>query len=131
MAESGTKIEDNTAEKRVEERVKKEKNRLKRIYKEMPKDRLSVAQGLIEQAARMKISLDDLWKDICENGDTELFSQSEKTEPYERERPAARLFNSRNREYANIIKQLDSMLPQKAIEPKKEDEFTAFLSRRA
>lgn len=36
-----------------EERVKKEINRLKRIYKEMPKDTLMVVEGLIVEAKRL------------------------------------------------------------------------------
>jgi len=35
-----------------------------------------------------------------------MFTQSEKTEPYERERPVARLYNTMNANYQKIIKQL-------------------------
>lgn len=52
-----------------------------------------------------------LWEDIQEKGETELFSQSEKTEPYERERPSARLFTSTDKNYQAIIKQLNELTP--------------------
>jgi hypothetical protein len=55
--------------------------------------------------------LDDAWKDICEKGDVELFSQSPDTDPYERQRPVAQLYNTRDKNYQTIIKQLCDRLP--------------------
>ena len=40
-----------------------------------------------------------------------MFSQSEKTEPYERERPQARIFTATDKNYQAIIKQLNEMTP--------------------
>ena len=51
---------------------------------------MKVVEGLIIQAARLRVLLNEMWMDISENGDYEMFSQSDKTEPYERERPVAR-----------------------------------------
>ena len=91
--------------------VKAEISRLKRIYKDLPKNQYEVAMGLIIQAARLRARLDELWEDIQENGETELFSQSANTAPYERERPAARLFTSTDKNYQSIIKQLNELTP--------------------
>lgn len=85
--------------------------RLRRIYKELPPNEFAVAQGLIVQAARLRVRLNKLWKDIQEKGETEMFSQSDKTEPYERERPVARLFTSTDKNYQAIIKQLNELTP--------------------
>ena len=90
---------------------KSEITRLTKIYKDLPPNQFAVAQGLIVQAARLRVRLDQLWKDIQENGETEPFSQSEKTDPYERERPAARLFTATDKNYQAIIKQLNEMTP--------------------
>lgn len=94
-----------------EERVSKEQKRLLKVFKNIPKDKKTVVDGLIWQAARLRIMLDDMWGDIKTNGDTEQFSQSEKTDPYERERPVARLYNTRDKNYQTIIKQLVDLLP--------------------
>lgn len=94
-----------------EKKVSKEKNRLKRLFKEIPESRMRAVEGLIIQAARLRVLLDENWNDIAENGDYEHFTQSEKTEPYERERPVARLYNTRDKTYQGIIKQLTEMLP--------------------
>lgn len=98
--------------KQHEARVKKEKQRLDKIFKSIPDDKKRVAQGLIVQAARIRILLDDAWLDIQEKGDYELFTQSENAPPYERERPIAKLFNSRDAAYQKIIMQLSKLLPE-------------------
>ena len=97
-------------------RVKKEYDRLKELFKDLPTDTLKVVDGLIVQAARARVNLDDNWEDICENGDYELFTQSDKTEPYERERPVARLYNTRDQSYQRIIRQLTDLLPEEEQE---------------
>lgn len=98
--------------KQHEDRVKKEKQRLDKIFKSIPDDKKRVAQGLIVQAARMRILLDDAWVDIQEKGDYELFTQSENAPLYERERPIAKIFNSRDAAYQKIIMQLSKLLPE-------------------
>ncbi|HDR6300259.1 TPA: hypothetical protein QCU59_004048 [Bacillus cereus] len=92
--------------------VNKEKNRLKRLFKDIPPSKLKVVEGLIIQAARLRVLLNEMWMDISENGDYEMFSQSDKTEPYERERPVARLYNTRDQSYQRVIKQLTDLLPE-------------------
>ena len=92
--------------------------RLTEIYKDLPPNEFAVAQGLIEQAARLRVRLDRLWKDLQKNGETELFSQSEKTQPYERERPSARLFTATDKNYQSIIKQLNELTPPSVAKSK-------------
>ena len=59
--------------------------RLTEIYKGLPPKQFALAQGLIAEAARLRVRLDKLWTDLMENGEVEMFSQSENTDPYERE----------------------------------------------
>ena len=92
--------------------VEEEIARLEEIYADIPENKKVLIDGLIEQAARLRVSLTLLWQDICEKGDVEQFTQSDKTAPYERERPAARLFNARDKNYQSIIKQLNELLPE-------------------
>ena len=102
-------------EEKLKERnalVKKEYNRLNRIFKDIPKEKKNVVTGLITQAARLKILLDEMWIDITENGDYELFTQSEKMPEYERERPVAKLYNARDSSYHRVIRQLADLLPE-------------------
>ncbi|PFJ51310.1 hypothetical protein COI99_16290 [Bacillus cereus] len=97
-----------------EAQVNKEKNRLRGLFKDIPHSKLKVVEGLIVQAARLRILLNEMWVDISENGDYEMFSQSDKTDPYERERPVARLYNTRDQSYQRIIKQLTDLIPEES-----------------
>lgn len=90
--------------------VKKEKNRLNRLFKDIPKKKKKAVEGLVIQAARLRVLLDEMWIDISENGDYELFSQSDKQAPYERERPVAKLYNARDASYQRVMKQLTDLI---------------------
>ena len=60
-----------------------------------------------------------------------MFSQSEKTEPYERERPVARLYNTMNKNYQSIIKQMsDLIVVQKSEISNNDDGFDKFVGDR-
>ena len=90
---------------------KSEITRLSSIYKGLPPNQMKVVEGLIVEAARLRVRLDYLWRDLQENGETESFTQSEKTEPYERERPQSRTYTATNKSYQAIIKQLSDLCP--------------------
>lgn len=111
-----------------EERIKKEERKLKRLYKDIPKDTKTLIDGLIQRAAYMRITLEDYEADIDKNGYVELFTQSEKTEPYERERPVVRLYNTMNKNYQSIIKQLSDLLP-KGDPNSKKDPLLEFIKK--
>jgi hypothetical protein len=113
-----------------DERISKEVKRLNRIYKDIDKDKKAIIDGLINRAAYMRIALEDWEKDIIENGITEMFTQSEKTDPYERERPVARLYNTMNKNYQSIIKQLSDLLPKEEKVGEEDDGFQDFINSR-
>lgn len=102
---------------------KTEIKRLMKVYEGLPPKQLAIAQGLIIQAARLRVNLDKLAKDIAENGLTELFQQSAKVEPYNKTRPEAELFVKLDKNYQSIIRQLNVMI-QNDTEP--EDDFMQF-----
>ena len=101
--------------------VTKEEKRLLEIYKELPNEKLKVAQGLIKQAARNRVMLNYMWEDIQDNGEYDLFQQSQNVPAYERERPVARLYNTRDQSYQRAIKQLTDLLHKEA-KPVETDE---------
>jgi len=109
-----------------EKRIFEEKKKLKNIFKDFENDKKILINGLIERAAYMLVTLEDYEKDIDENGYIELFSQSDKLEPYERERPVIRLYNTMNKNYLSIIRQLRDLLPKDETE--KTDELLEFIS---
>lgn len=113
-----------------DERVKKEINRLRKLYKDLPQDTLHMVEGLIVEAADLRIRLEDIRKDLDENGYDEMFSQSPNQEPYERERPQARRYVALNKNYQSIMKQLGDYLPKQQTPKEQDDGFDEFLSRR-
>jgi len=120
------------AEKSQEARIKAEKNRLTKIYKNIESTKKQVALGLIENAAKQRIMVEDLWKDLQENGYTELFKQSDKFPPYERKRPAAELYGTTSAQYGKTLKQLTDLLPKENAAAKAEacDGFDDFVISR-
>src|SRR5699024_12851315 len=102
----------------MENRVEQEHNRLKNLFKHIPKNQLDGAEGLITQAARLRILLDYNWKDILENGEYEKFSQSRDQVPYDRKRPIVENYDNRDKTYQSIIQQLTELLPRKTTDRK-------------
>jgi hypothetical protein len=110
-------------------RIDTERERLSLLFTSIPDKKRQLVDGLIHRAAYMRITLEDYEKDLDEFGYVESFTQSEKTEPYERERPVARLYNTMNKNYQSIIKQLTELLPQESAKSD-DDDFDRFVSER-
>lgn len=91
---------------------KSETKRLEEIFQVLPPKKYQVAQGLIVQAARHRVRLDYLWRDIQENGETEEFRQSDKTEPYQRKRPVAEIYTATDTNYQKIMAKLLDLVPE-------------------
>jgi len=100
-----------------EGKIKKEINRIKKLYRDFNKDKARVLEGLIKEAAFMKVELEELRNDLLITGLTELFVQGEQC--FNRERPESKLYTSFIQRYSQVMKQLIEMLP---AEEKKEEE---------
>lgn len=110
-----------------DERIQNEIKRLSKIFTGIDNKSKAVIDGLVKRAAYMRVTLEDYELDLDTNGYIELFTQSEKTDPYERERPVARLYNSMNKNYQSIMKQLADFVEKEP--PKTEtDKFDEFLN---
>lgn len=92
-------------------RIKRENERLRARYADLPEESMEILDGLIDRAAFLRPTLDDLEEDININGTTESFSQGDQ-EPYQRERPVVRQYNALLKNYQTIIKQLDDVQPR-------------------
>ena len=110
-------------------RIKSETKRLNSIYKKIDKKNKSIIEGLVQRAAYMRITLEDYETDLDIGGYVELFSQSDNQTPYERERPVARLYNTMNKNYQSIIKQLSDLVPKQTTAVK-DDGFNSFINER-
>lgn len=75
---------------------------------------LQACLGLVDQAANLRVVLEDLAEDIRLNGTTELFCQSDKQEPYTRERPQSAIYSKQLTVYTKVVRQLTELLPKSA-----------------
>ena len=114
----------------LEKKISNEVVRLSKNYAEIDGKTRSIIRGLIQRAAFMRVSLEELEDDLNENGFTDWFSQGDQ-EPYQRKRPSAELYNTLNANYQKIIKQLTDLLPKEPLESKDGgDGFDEFVGGR-
>lgn len=108
--------------------ITEEKNKLERIFADLPEDKKQIIGGLVEQAAFLRISVRDLQNDINEHGYSTASPQGVK------KRPEADLHTSWIKNYQSVIKQLEDISGKNvaeaidAAEAKKNAEFEEFLA---
>lgn len=90
-------------------RQKKEQNRIKKIYKNLPKEQLEIAKKLIERAAYMLVSLEDMEAKINEDGLVVEMPQG--AYKIERAHPLLQPYNAMVKNYNATIKQLSELSP--------------------
>ena len=104
--------------------VKKERNRLKKLYKELPANQYKLVEKLIDNASFIAVQLKLMQDDIKENGIKEFYMNGKGQFGY-KESVASKTFNVSIKNYMNIIKQLNDMLP-KEKQISEDDEFDRF-----
>ena len=107
-----------------EEKIKKEINRLKRIYKDIEVNRKQTIEGLISEAAYMRVTLEELRNTIDTEGVIDIMPQGDYS--IKREHPAMRIYNTTIQRYTSITKQLTDLLP-KEIQKEVDDGFNNFI----
>lgn len=91
-------------------RIKKEKARLAKIYACLPENKLAIITPLIENAAFMKITLDDLQESINTNGCSEEYKNGENQ--YGKKAAAdLQAYNQLIKNYNKVSERLESLLP--------------------
>ncbi|APM39407.1 hypothetical protein [Clostridium kluyveri] len=110
-----------------EDRIKKEINRLKKLYKDMAENTMKKVISLIENAAFMTVTLEDLQDAINKNGTISEYKNGE-NQYGTKKSPEVEVYNTMIKNHMGIIKQLTDLMPEKPA-PKKEDEFIKILKR--
>ena len=105
-------------------KITKETNKLKKLFKELPENKKKMAEKLIENASFMSITLDELKEDIKIYGVKETYVNGKEQFGF-KESIESKTYNTMVKNYMNIIKQLNDMLPEdKKIN--EDDEFERF-----
>lgn len=106
------------------QKIRKETNKLKKLFKELPNNKKKMAEKLIENASFMSITLDELKEDIKLYGVKETYVNGKDQFGF-KESIESKTYNTMVKKYMNIIKQLNDMLPaEKQVDI--DDEFERF-----
>lgn len=112
-----------------DERVKKEMRRLKRIYKDMDPDVKKATQSLIENAAFMVVTLEDLQETINREGVISEY-QNGANQWGTKKSPEVEIYNTMIKNHMAIIRQLTDLLPKDTEVVEEDDGFNEFISSR-
>ncbi len=106
------------------QKIRKETNKLKKLFKELPNNKKKMAEKLIENASFMSITLDELKEDIKLYGVKETYVNGKDQFGF-KESIESKTYNTMVKNYMNIMKQLNDMLPEeKKVDI--DDEFERF-----
>ncbi|TCO69511.1 hypothetical protein [Marinisporobacter balticus] len=115
MQKPNNNLRENTVKVLKEKEIKSEIARVKKLYKKLPKEKTKVLEGLINEAAFMKITLQELRENILEKGTTELFEQGE--QKFIRKNPMVEIYTTMISRYSNVMKQLIDLFPEEEKKP--------------
>ena len=104
-----------------EQKIKKEIARLKRVFKDLDKNKLQTVESLIKNAAFMAVSLEELQEIINAEGYVVEYQNGENQKPTNQS-DAVKTHIAMTKNHAAIIKQLTDLVPP---EKKKESKLQA------
>ena len=105
-------------------KIKKETQKLKKLFKDLPDNKKKMLEKLIENASFMSITLDELKEDIKVYGVKETYVNGKDQFGF-KESIESKTYNTMVKNYMNIIKQLNDMLPEEK-KINEDDEFERF-----
>lgn len=93
-----------------EDEIKKELAKLKKIFSHIPESKMALVEKLIQNAAYMSITLDELQATVNKEGAT-LTSKNGNGFDIIQEHPANKAYTALIAKYSSVISQLQSLLP--------------------
>ena len=121
-----SKVGQIYSEEEKEKKIKTELNKIKKKFKEIPSDKKDFYLGLMQRAAFMKITLEELELIMNRDGAVEWFEQG--VQKMWRESPSAKVYNQMIKNYQNTLKQLEAILPDdKSKVVENDDGFNSFV----
>lgn len=93
-----------------EERIEEERERLEGIIEDVDEGKMNVAQGLIEELAFMRVTLEDLRDYINAEGTVDIMPQGEYS--IRRQSPEVQTYNTMIQRYNATYRELFNLLPK-------------------
>ena len=103
-------------------RIRKENARLLKLYAALPANKLEIVTPLIQNAAFLKVTLEDLQTEINNQGCVDTY-QNGKEQSGKKASAEISAYNTSLKNYTTIIEKLDKMLPPEQ-KKSKLDAFT-------
>lgn len=113
-----------------EKRIKKEIGKLKKIFKDISEDKKKLCEHLIQNAAFMSVTLEDLQEDIKEDGPVIICKNGNGFDVLQ-ESPSQKSYNTMINRYCSTIKQLQDLLPDSKTDVKNKagESLAAFIAK--
>lgn len=96
----------------IAEKIEVKKKKIKKLFRELPPDKVQFADGLIAQFAVTSVTLERLADEINNGELIEDFVQG--SQKLRRETPALRSYNATIKSFTTLSKALLDLLPEKA-----------------
>ncbi|MCK9326435.1 MAG: hypothetical protein M0P69_13160, partial [Bacteroidales bacterium] len=109
--------------------IKKEISRLRKIFKDLDKDKWDTAFSLIKNAAFMIVTLEDLQETINREGAVSEYQNGE-NQWGTKKSPEVEIYNTMIKNHMAIIKQLSDLLPKQPSKQDTDDGFIDFVESR-
>ena len=122
MANRKKSYEDLTTQEKIEAKKKK----IKKLFRELPPEKMQFADGLIQQFAVTSVTLERLVEEINSGELIEDFKQG--SQELRRENPALKSYNVTIKSFTALAKSLMDLLPEKT-EKKAGEELMSFITR--
>lgn len=110
MAQKAEKLYTKRTTLEQKKAILKEEARISALFSEIDEKKAAVVQGLIKDAAFMRISLEELKGELVENGFLDEMPQGKYT--ITRESPSSRAYCSLVQRYTTCIGKLAELLPK-------------------
>lgn len=122
MATRKKSYQDMTIEEKIEEKKKK----TKRLFRDLPSERMQFAEGLIYQFAVTTVTLERLVEEVNGGDVIEDFVQG--AQKIRRENPALKSYNTTIKSFTALSKALLDLLPEKS-QKQAGEELMSFASK--
>lgn len=103
-----------------DDRIKKEYDRLRKIFKDLPKDKMETLLSLLSNAAFMTVTLDDLQKTINREGVVVEYKNGE-NQYGTKKSPEVDIYNTMIKNHTSIMKQIAEYLPDQSVKDASEE----------
>lgn len=109
--------------------IKKEIKKLKKTFKNLEKDQINASISLIESAAFMTVTLNDLQETINRNGVVSEYQNGD-NQWGTKKSPEVEIYNSMIKNHIAVIKQLTDLLKSSGKKGDDDDDFDQFVQNK-